>query len=337
MKLGINGFGRIGRAIFKINQKHDFFDVIGINDIDDAENMSYLLKYDSTYGRYEDDITTSSGVLCVGEKRIKHTNSPELENVEWVDEVDVIIDATGISDNVKKLKRLIEDGRIKKAVITHCSGDVDKTIIMGANESEYDDSRHDLVSSSICDANAVAQVLKIVNENWKIKSCMLTTLHPWLSYQNLVDGTVASISNPGNVWKDFSLGRSAVNNLIPKNTTAAKAVLEVLPELKGKLDAMSFRIPTDVVTCSDITIFCEEDVTPEEALKVFEESQNNFLTVNKESKVSVDYKMTEHSAILDAQWIKVLNNNVLKLVVWYDNEWAYACRALDVARMVTGE
>ena len=322
MKLGINGFGRIGRAIFKINQKHSFFNVVGINDINNIENMAYLLKYDSTYGRFEADI-----------KETKYTSELNIENIEWVDEVDIVIDATGVSENVKKLKTMLDEKRLAKAVITHCSDDVDKTIIMGANESEYDKKNHNLVSSSICDANAVAQVLKIVNDRWKIKNCFFTTLHPWLSYQNLVDGTVSSVSKPGNIWKDYSLGRSAVNNLIPKNTTAAKAVLEILPELEGKLDAMSFRVPTDVVTCSDITIFCENEFNLKEVLEVFKASQNDFLTVNEESKVSVDYKMTEHSAILDAQWIKVLNKNTLKLVVWYDNEWAYARRALDVARM----
>ncbi len=337
MKLGINGFGRIGRAIFKINQKYKFFDIVGINDLDDADNMLYLLKHDSTYGRYEESVELRGGCLHTEGQSIEYSTEPDIEKVGWIDKVDVIIDATGVSGNARKLKKLIDGGSIKKAVITHCSGDVDKTIIMGANEGEYNAGEHDLVSSSICDANAVAQVLKIVDDNWGIESCFLTTLHPWLSYQNLVDGTVASVSKPGNIWKDYSLGRSAVNNLIPKNTTAAKAVLEVLPSLTGKLEAMSFRVPTDVVTCSDITINCEKTLDLGEVGKVFQNHQNCFFTINEESKVSVDYKKTEHSAILDAQWTKVLGGNVLKLVVWYDNEWAYAHRALDVARMVLNE
>ena len=164
MKLGINGFGRIGRAIFKINQNHNFFNVVGVNDTDDVENMAYLLKYDSTYGRFETDI-----------KEIKYTSELNVENIEWVDEVDVLIDATGVSENVKKLKTMLDQKRLTKAVITHCSDDVDKTIIMGANELEYNEKKHDLVSSSICDANAVAQVLKIVNDKWKIKNCFFTT------------------------------------------------------------------------------------------------------------------------------------------------------------------
>ena len=333
MKLGINGFGRIGRAIVKLNEKYNYFDIVGINDLDDAaDNMAYLFKYDSTYGRFDGEVVHENGFIIIDSKEIKYSSQKNIKDIEWIDEVDVMIDATGVSENVEVLRELLESNRLQRACITFCSKKVDKTIIMGANEGEFDSRIHKLVSSSICDANAVAQVLKIVNDNWGIRNCFLTTLHPWLSYQNLIDGTVKSTSNPGNIWKDYSLGRSAVGNLIPKNTTAVQAVLDVLPELEGKLEAMSFRIPTDVVTCSDITINCEKNLILEEVLEVFDRSQNDFLTVSRGSKVSVDYKMTEHSAILDAQWTKILDKRVLKLVVWYDNEWAYAKRALDVAR-----
>jgi len=337
MKLGINGFGRIGRAIVKINQKHKYFDIVGINDLDDAlDNMAYLFKYDSTYGRFDGEVSHEDGYLILDSKKIKYTSQVNLKDIDWMSEADVVIDATGVSENVEALRELLDMNVLKRACITFCSNKVDKTVVMGANENELDPRIHKLISSSICDANAVAQVLKIVNDNWGIENCFLTTLHPWLSYQNLIDGPVRSISNPGNIWKDYSLGRSAIGNLIPKNTTAAKAVLEILPELRGKLEAMSFRIPTDVVTCSDMTIYCENDLDLEEVQDIFQMSQSDFLTVNTQSKISVDYKMTTHSAILDAQWTKTLGKNVLKLVVWYDNEWAYANRALDVARYKNG-
>ena len=338
VKIGINGFGRIGRCIFKINEKHQFFEIVAVNDIDpDLKNLLYLLKYDTTYGTYDKEIEyIDENHFSIDGKTIKYSANSSIEEVSW-NGAEVIIDASGVEKNVLGSKKLVEDGIINKVIITHASKHVDQTIIMGVNESEYDGDAH-VVSSSICDANAVAQVLKHVDDEWGIKNCFFTTLHPWLSYQNLVDGTLASISSPGHFWSDYALGRGASESMIPKPTTAANAVLKVLPDLRNKIDAISFRTPTTIVSSSDMTITCKEGINAEEVQRFFKQKakDNNYMAYNEESLVSVDYKQTEHSSIVDGQWVRVLDGNVLKLVVWYDNEWGYSARALDVARLSLG-
>lgn len=338
IKIGINGFGRIGRAIFKINQKHNYFDIVHINDIDtDLKNMIYLLKNDSTYGKYDKDVRyIDDNHFSIDGMEISYSAEDYIENVDW-NGADLIICATGIKENVNGAKNLIEKSIIKKAVVTHSSKIVDNTIIMGVNESEYNHEEDHLVSSSICDANAVAQALNHIDKQWGIKNCFFTTLHPWLSYQNLVDGTLKSVSSPGHFWKDYALGRSASESMIPKLTTAASAVIDVLPELKNKIDAISFRTPTAIVSSSDMTITCKKNITENEVKQYFSKiaEENNYMAYNEESLISIDYKQIEESSIIDGQWIKVLDNNVLKIVLWYDNEWGYSASALNVAKLIT--
>ena len=184
IKIGINGFGRIGRAIFKINQKHNYFDIVHVNDIDpDLKNMIYLLQYDSTYGKYEKNVTyVDENHFSVDGKVISYSAEDYIENVDW-NGADLIICATGIKKNIIGVKNLIKNNFIKKAVVTHASDLVDNTIIMGVNENEYNNEKDNLLSSSICDANAVAQALNLIDNKWGIKNCFFTTLHPWLSYQ----------------------------------------------------------------------------------------------------------------------------------------------------------
>ena len=245
--------------------------------------------------------------------------------------------ATGIKKNIVGVKNLIKNNIIKKAVVTHASDLVDNTIIMGVNESEYRSETDNLLSSSICDANAVAQALYHINNKWGIKNCFFTTLHPWLSYQNLVDGTLQSISSPGHFWKDYALGRSATESMIPKLTTAAAAVIKVLPYLKNKVDAISFRTPTAIVSSSDMTITLNKNIDEHEVKEYFKKitKGNKYMMYNEESLISLDYKQIEESSIIDGQWIKVLDKNVLKIVLWYDNEWGYSASALGVAKLIS--
>ncbi len=338
IKIGINGFGRIGRALFKINQKHNYFDVVHINDIDpDLKNMIYLLQYDSTYGKYEKDIEYIDEThFSIDGKVISYSAEDYIENVDW-NGAELIVCATGIKKNIIGVKNLINKSIIRKAVVTHASDLVDNTIIMGVNEDEYKSDEDNLLSSSICDANAVAQALYHIDNKWGIKNCFFTTLHPWLSYQNLVDGTLKSISSPGHFWKDYALGRSATESMIPKLTTAASAVINVLPNLKNKVDAISFRTPTAIVSSSDMTITLNKNIDENEVKQYFKTiaKGNKYMLYNDESLISIDYKQTEESSIIDGQWIKVLDKNVLKIVLWYDNEWGYSASALGVAKLIT--
>jgi glyceraldehyde 3-phosphate dehydrogenase len=341
IKIGLNGFGRIGRAITRIVLKSVDCQLNVINELDpDIGNATYLLNYDSIYGRFSEKISADeqrNALICNGGV-IPVYSFANTEHVPWErHDIDVLIDATGVKANVLAAHRLIERG-IPKIVITHSPDEVDTTIILGVNENEYDPKKHHVISSSICDASAIAPVLFEINKLWEIENCFVTTLHPWLSYQNLLDGSVSSVSSPGHYWKDYSLGRSSIMNLIPKDTTAAKATLKVLTELKGKIDAISFRVPTSIVSASDMTILVKNKTSTEEVnshFKRLSEEKEDIFELIEECLVSIDHQGTNKSAIIDAVRTKVLNERMIKMVVWYDNEWGYSNKVVDIARLIT--
>ena len=334
--IAINGFGRIGRAITKINQKYDLFNLVFINDINPhLENLSYLFKYDSTYGKFEGDVSVSNNELIINNIRSHCYSYKDLKEIPWENHsVDLLIDSSGVSSNIKDGKKLIKDKKLKKIIVTHSNNDVDKEIIMGVNDSEIT-SEDEIFSSSICDANALAHIMKWIDEEFIIENGSLTTLHPWLSYQNLVDGSSISFSNPGVIWTDFALGRSSVRNLIPKDTTAMTAVEKILPGLKGKIVSFSYRVPTDIVASSDITLNLKKKIDLKKLNTFLEKKtkESSYIKINKESLVSLDYAKQELSAFIDSQWTKV-SGNLIKIVLWYDNEWGYSARVLDLAKKI---
>ncbi|MFC1585463.1 type I glyceraldehyde-3-phosphate dehydrogenase [Fibrobacterota bacterium] len=337
----INGFGRIGRAVTRLILNSTDIKLCFINEIDpDIDNLAYLLKYDSIYGRFNKKIKTDklkSEILCK-KQAIKVYSCPDPRKIPWNDHnIDVLIDATGVKKNVATAHKLINKG-VKKVVITHSPPpqDIDATIVFGANEDSYDPQKHHVVSSSICDAIAIAPVLYELNNAWGIKSCFVTTLHPWLSYQNLLDGSLSSISNPGHFWTDFSLGRSSISNLIPKDTTAAGAVLKIIPELKNKIDAISFRVPTSIVSATDLTAVLESPATAEDInnhIKKMSRKKPEIFELQEEQLVSIDHCGTNISSIIDATRTKVVDKRMVKMVLWYDNEWGYSNKVLEMARL----
>ena len=332
-RLFINGFGRIGRAITKLNMKYQKFDLVQINDINpNCENLTYLLNYDSTYGRLPEPATSLGNEMSIGGHVVKVSSFSDLNEISWAElDIDVLIDASGVSKNVLVAKDLTRKGALKKVVVTHSSDDVDREVILGVNTDALT-KEDSVVSSSICDANAIAHPLKWIDSAFGISGGAVTTLHPWLSYQNLVDGPSISQSNPGIVWSDFALGRAAGESLIPKNTTALTATEKIIPAIAGKLLSFSYRIPTRTVASSDLTLHLESSVTTKQFEQFLNDQclQSDYVRANYESLVSVDYEQDEASAILDLQWIKTMNNTV-KLILWYDNEWAYSTRALELA------
>ncbi len=340
IKVGLNGFGRIGRAITRIAEENDSIEIVVINEIDpDVENSAYLLKYDSTYGRFNGDLGSFDGGLVINGRKVDMFAERYGIDVPWEKyDIDVLIDATGIRENVEAAKHIIERG-VPKVVITHSPRqNIDITIIKGVNEKDYDPKIHHVVSSSICDASAVTPVLFEIDSKWGIENAFVTTLHPWLSYQNLVDGSVKSISSPGHYWKDYSLGRNSTLSLIPKDTTAAAAAIRVCPQLDGKLDAISFRVPTSIVSGSDITIQLSNDASLEEVKDHFKElalRSDDVFEFQTDHLVSIDHLGTSKSAVVDANNLKVLNKRMIKMVVWYDNEWGYSNRVIDIAHLVT--
>ena len=338
IRVGINGFGRIGRVLTRICLGEPDVQVVAINELDpDVVNLAYLLKYDSLYGRLDQSIATDGASIVVGDRVIPVYHSSYSGAVPWRDhQVDVVIEATGVSTNADAAHDIVTMGQVSKVVITNTHRNVDATIIMGVNESSYQQDLHHVLSSSICDANAVAPVLHEIDRRWGIESAFITTLHPWLSYQNLLDGPLSSVASPGHAWQDFSLGRASVMNLIPKDTTAGIATCTVLPHLAGAIEAISFRVPTHIVSASDISICVRCATTADEVNLVFAEAERarpNVVRLEREPLVSSDYLRMRQSCIVDARRTKVIGGRMLKVVTWYDNEWGYSNRVLDVARL----
>lgn len=337
VRLGINGFGRIGRNVARINQLHGRFELVAINDINpDTGNLAYLFKYDSTLGKYRGRVEATKTSMTIDGREIAAFSNADIKEVPWAAAgVDVIIDCTGVSQNVVAGADLVKAGKIKKMVVTHSSPHVDKTIIMGVNESSYIKERHHVLSSSICDANAIGPIIAFLDRRFGIASGFVTTLHPWLSYQKLVDAPLQSQSHPGLFWNDYRLGRASMGALIPKETTAISALLAVVPELEGRLDAISYRVPTHVVSSADITVCLSKPITRKDLTQALEELAGScrYVELNREPLVSVDFEQTDASCHVDMQFARVVSGNMAKVVVWYDNEWGYSNRALDVAAL----
>ena len=331
LKIGINGFGRIGRVLARQIIQSNSFSLGHINDINpNLDNMVYLLKYDSTYGSLSEKLDNKDGKLLINSNLISYSSLRKINECDWTD-CDVIIDASGVEENVVLAKDIIRQFPEKRVIVTHSSDNVDLEVIMGVNHLDLT-KEHSIVSSSICDANAIAHPLMWIDEAFGIESGSVTTLHPWLSYQNLSDGPSISQANPGVVWKDYALGRSSVDNLIPKNTTAVTATEKVVKSIKDKLVSFSYRIPTAIVSSSDIVLFLKQNINYDDVMNLFElkSKQGNWIRLNNESLVSKDYQKEESSGVIDLQWLKV-KNNLVKLIVWYDNEWGYSKQVLDLA------
>jgi glyceraldehyde 3-phosphate dehydrogenase len=342
LNVGINGFGRIGRAIFRINELQPRFRVVAINDLDpNLENHAYLLKYDSIYGRFKGEVKTNVDTqrLLVNNQEIAFTSESRVQDVPWKERcVDVVIEASGVRENVLAGRELLESGSAKKMVVTHAPSEgVDKTIIFGVNENEYDDQSHHVIAASICDANAIAPVLRVLDQEFGVTGGFVTTLHPWLPYQNLTDGSVRSISSPGHYWSDFALGRASSMSLIPKKTTAMNAVRQVLPEVGKKLEAISFRVPTAIVSSSDMTISLDRKPCAAEINELYarmQTSHDRIFGYQTDETVSIDHLAIEQSMVVDGRWTSVTDSGLCKLVLWYDNEWGFSNRVVDMIKLI---
>lgn len=344
IKVGINGFGRIGRAVFRNNIEKDFFDIVAINDINPfIENLAYALNYDSTYGSLNESYHAEGNFI---NNKYGHSvrmfRNKVIDEVDWVSAgVDIVIDTSGIMNNVNKSHNLVKNKTVKKCLITHSPKHVDFTMVLGANELDFNVEKHNIISSSICDATAIAPVLKIINQVCGIDYGFITTIHPWLNYQNLLDGNRSSFAYPAEKYYNFELGRSSVGNLIPKKTSAIHASCKVLSSenlTEKMIGSMSYRIPTAIVGSADITIQLKKSISEKDLVEVFEEYEKNqkwlIIRNNIEPLVSIDFKKSDYSAIIDHRWTKIINNKMLKIVLWYDNEWGYSSRVLDQIKLV---
>ncbi|MCB8948763.1 MAG: type I glyceraldehyde-3-phosphate dehydrogenase [Ardenticatenaceae bacterium] len=323
IKVGINGFGRIGRLVFRRAQELDDIEVVGINDLIDVDYIAYMLKYDSTHGRFKGTVAVEDGNLVVNGKTIRVTAERDPKNLKW-DEVgaEYVVEATGLFLTDEKARAHIEAGA-KKVVLSAPSKDATPMFVMGVNHKTY--AGQDIVSNASCTTNCLAPLAKVLNDNFGIKEGLMTTVHATTATQKTVDG-------PSN--KDWRGGRGAGQNIIPSSTGAAKAVGKVIPELNGRLTGMSLRVPTPDVSVVDLTVNLEKPASYDEikaAMKAASEGElKGILGYTEEAVVSTDFLGDSRTSIFDAGAGIPLTDTFVKVMAWYDNEWGYSCKVLDL-------
>ncbi|EAV6766914.1 glyceraldehyde-3-phosphate dehydrogenase, partial [Salmonella enterica] len=322
-KVGINGFGRIGRTVFREAQKRSDIEIVAINDLLDVNYMAYMLKYDSTHGRFDGTIEVDNGQLIVNGKIIRVTTERDPNNLKWGEiGVDVVAEATGIFLTDETARKHITSGA-RKVVLTGLSKDNTPMFVKGVNFDKY--RGQDIVSNTSCTTNCLAPLAKVINDNFGIIEGLMTTVHATTATQKTVDG-------PSH--KDWRGGRGAAQNIIPSSTGAAKAVGKVLPELNGKLTGMAFRIPTPNVSVVDLTVRLEKAASYEDIKKVIkaasEGSMKGILGYTEDDVVSTDFNGEVCTSVFDAKASIALNDNFVKLVSWYDNETGYSNKVLDL-------
>ena len=327
LKLGINGFGRIGRIVFRATIKRPDVDVVAINDLLDVDHLAYLLKYDSVHGRFDGTVEVKDGHLVVDGKTVRVTAERDPKNLKW-DEVgtDVVAECTGIFTTLETAQYHIDAGA-KKVVISAPSKDA-PMFVMGVNDNELT-ANHKIVSNASCTTNCLAPLAKVVDDNFGIEEALMTTVHATTASQLTVDGPSK---------KDYRGGRSALLNIIPASTGAAKAVGKVIPSLNGKLTGMAFRVPTADVSVVDLTVRTKKDTSLEEIKAAFkkasEGSMKGVLGYTEDLVVSQDFVSDDRTSIFDAEACIELNSRFFKLVSWYDNEFAYSNKLVDLAQKV---
>ncbi len=328
-KIGINGFGRIGRNAFKIaKEMGDEFDIVAINDITEPKTLAHLLKYDSCFGKFEGTVEATEDAIIVNGKEIKILAKTNPEELPWKElGVDVVLESTGRFTKRIDSEKHIKAGA-KKVIISAPATGEDITIVMGVNDEQYDPVNHDIISNASCTTNCLAPVAKVIDENFGIERGLMTTIHSYTNDQRILDLP----------HKDLRRARAAAVSMIPTTTGAAKAVSLVLPQLQGKLNGMAIRVPTPAVSLVDVVFELKQETGKEEvneALKRAAEGDlKGILGYCDEPLVSVDFKQDPRSSIIDAQSTMVMEGNMLKVLSWYDNEWGYSNRVVDVIKMV---
>lgn len=336
-RVGINGFGRIGRQVLKaIKERHpDTLEVVAVNDLFDAETNAHLFKYDSNYGRYEGTVEVKDGNIVIDGKPVKVMSERNPLNLPWSDlDVDIVIESTGIFRDGKGTEAKpganahIIGGGAKKVIISAPAKNEDLTIVLGVNDEMYDSAVHHIVSNASCTTNCLAPAAKVVHDNFTIKRGLMTTIHSYTNDQRILDLA----------HKDPRRARAAALNIIPTTTGAAKAVALVIPDLKGKFDGYALRVPTPTVSIVDFVAEVEKPTTAEELNKLFKAAADGpmkgILQFSTEPLVSMDLKGNSYSSIIDSELTTVMDGTFVKVVTWYDNEWGYSCRTADLAAMM---
>ncbi|MCK4233518.1 type I glyceraldehyde-3-phosphate dehydrogenase [candidate division WOR-3 bacterium] len=330
LKIAINGFGRIGRLVFRIGIKNPDFDFVAVNDITAPENLAYLLKYDSTHGVFEKDINVENDELIVSGDRFKVLSVKSPKDLPWKDlGVDIVVEAVGIFRSREKAAMHLEAGAKKVILTAPGKGEPpDFTCVLGINEENYDPANHHVISNASCTTNCFGPMVKVLNDNFKIKKGFMTTVHAYTNDQRLIDTP----------HKAMRRGRAAAHSIIPTTTGAAKAISLVMPELAGKLDAIAIRVPVIDASLVDFVCILEKNTTVEEINEAFKKaSEGTFKGLIEYSEaplVSVDIIGNPYSLIFDSLQTKEVDGDFIKVLGWYDNEWGYAMRVVDLIKHI---
>lgn len=328
-RVGINGFGRIGRNFFHaVNRTDNDLEIVAVNDLTDNQTLSNLLKYDSVLGRFDGEITYDDDSITVNGNRIQVFNEKDPKNLKWGElDVDLVIESTGLFTNGNDAKAHIEAGA-KKVIISAPGKEVDATFVYGVNSDTYDPANHDVISAASCTTNCLAPMAKVLNDKFGVEKGLMTTVHAYTGDQRLQDAP----------HKDLRRARAAAVNLVPTSTGAAKAVSLVLPELEGKLDGYAMRVPVITGSATDLTFTASRDVTVEEINAALEEAAEgelkDTLAYTEDPLVSTDIVTSPHGCIFDAGMTKVSNGNLVKVLGWYDNEWGYTSQLVRMTNLV---
>ena len=331
VKVGINGFGRIGRNIFRTSIGDPDIDFVAVNDLTDTKTLAHLLKYDSVLGYLAPEITsTENGIRVEGDEfRVFSERDPAAIDWESVG-AEIVIESTGIFTKAEDARKHLR-GSVKKVIISAPAKNEDITIVLGVNEDKYVPADHHIISNASCTTNCLAPVAKVIHENFGIRSAQMTTIHSYTNDQQLLDLP----------HKDLRRARAAALSMIPTSTGAAKAVALVLPELKGKFDGISVRVPTPNVSLVDVVMDVEKETSTEDVNRALKNAANEelsgILAFSEEPLVSSDFKRNSNSSIVDAEYTKVINGRLVKVLSWYDNEWGYSCRVRDLIKFISAK
>jgi glyceraldehyde 3-phosphate dehydrogenase len=328
VKVGINGFGRIGRNVFRAAAGNPDIDIVAVNDITDPKTLAHLLKYDSVFGTLNADVGYGDDCVRVNGKSIRVFKVKDPAEIDWSSlGAQVVVESTGLFTKAEDAKKHLK-GTVKKVIISAPAKGEDVTIVLGVNDKMYDPAKHHIISNASCTTNCLAPAAKVVHENFKILKGSMTTIHSYTNDQRILDLP----------HKDLRRARAAGLSMIPTTTGAAKAIGLVIPDLKGKLDGYAMRVPTPDVSVVDLVALTEKSTTAEEVNACFKKAADGplkgVLQYSEEELVSKDFTGNQYSSIVDAGFTKVIDGNLVKVTAWYDNEWGYSCRVRDLVSFV---
>lgn len=331
IKVGINGFGRIGRNVLRTCLGSPDIDFVAVNDLTDTKTLAHLLKYDSVMGNLEQDISAEGDFISVDGDRFQVFSQRDPSAIDWNSTgAEIVIESTGHFTKAEDAAKHL-GGSVKKVIISAPAKNEDVTIVLGVNDEMYDPANHHIISNASCTTNCLAPVAKVIHDRFRIKNALMNTIHSYTNDQQLLDLP----------HKDLRRARAAGLSMIPTSTGAAKAVALVIPELKGKFDGISVRVPTPNVSLVDVVMNVETETTTDEVNQVLKEAANGdmkgILAFSEEPLVSIDFRGNSNSSIVDAENTKVIGGTCIKILSWYDNEWGYSCRVRDLVKFIAGK